>query len=1489
MRKLLALCWLFLALLPLIGFSQQASSDFKLEKIIGTPISFPYGVAVDAKGYMYVLERGYVTKLDPQGIYIGQIDVRSSDPAKPNGAGYGLALDAAGNIYIADYGYGEIRKFSPSGQLLLAFQTGGSSSNGIFGIATPQNLAVDAAGNIYVVGDVNKGGVRKFNAQGQLQWDFTVPGSTNSTLVNPKDVALDHDGKVFVLTSTSNVCQLSADGQLERQFPVKVPGYNERDDVDALLDIDAKGNFYTTISQGNSVRKFDPAGKFLSLIGNGLSGSTRTCITLDAADNLYATTRDHGGNSKLYKYNPAGTEISKWGNLTRWRGVAQDGAGNVYVTDGRDIIKRNPAGQENVLASMSSGTGSGQTVYELSSLTCDIQGNLYALSSASGRVIKFDAQGHSVTPIISSYFQGHYSEQKSLAVDAAGNIYVNNHYGNLVHKLNPRGEHILQFGTSGTRPGQLSGPRAIAIDSRGFIYVADRNGYRVQKFSPSGAILRENKNLPPYDNSTAVCTAALSVDASGTVFLGTSLEGYVQVYDPSGRLSRRLPFMSDLLSVNPQGTQFLRLYSDIIQFYTTTIFPKKLSSQITGRIFQDLNQDCVAQPDEPGLANIPVVAEPGNYYGYSDENGNYIIDADTGSYMIRQLLPTETGRTIQQNCVWQPTVHVKQYGSNYTGANFGNQVTISPYLSVSVASNRRRRCFRNTTTVAYSNTGFAAATNAKVMVELPEHVLFISANVPHTRDAKGTYVFDVGTLAPNQHGTITIQDSVACGNSAIRGLTVCTKAWITPVNTYQAPPTWNEASMTVSGSRQSGNQARFIISNTGKGATTDSLNIRVYQDAQLALQHRYSLAATDSLVLRVPATGQVVRVEADQPLGHPLKTMASANVELSTTSGLPNAAMLAFPPDDREPEKSVDCQPIVDSYDPNDKQVIPAGLTAQHYTPTNTPLRYQIRFQNTGTDVAYQVVVVDTLAAELDISTLHVGATSHPYRLNITGKTRPVLTFTFDNILLPESKRDELGSNGFVQFTIQPKSGLAPKTSVENYADIFFDYNEPIRTNTTLNRLYDMPPVLASQQLQGPAVIVSPTISSFSPAAGRLGTIVTLVGHHFSPQASGNRVLFQGTEASVLSTSATTLTVRVPAGATTAQLRVLTSDGSGRSLSPFTVYQPPTLTSFSAEEGVPGAVVTLYGTHFSPLATQDTVLFNGLPAQVLRATATSLQVVVPQGATRGIVQVKTLGGQVGSAKPFMVWYQPTLTTLTPGKARAGATLTLTGTNFAETASRNIVTFGGVPAEVLQASATRLLVRVPALPQLSSVQVQTPGGTAVASQPFTFLPAPNITSFSPTEGQPGTLVTITGQHFLTDGRADTVYLQGIPLPVLNATPTSCLVQVPSGARTGSLIMVGAGGQAQSAQQFVVPELSIAEAITVYPNPTNRRFTLNWLPATFAVEQVRVYNTVGALILQQDLRTAVGYAATIDLAPNRPGLYVVVIQTAKGTVIKRITLL
>lgn len=140
-------------------------------------------------------------------------------------------------------------------------------------------------------------------------------------------------------------------------------------------------------------------------------------------------------------------------------------------------------------------------------------------------------------------------------------------------------------------------------------------------------------------------------------------------------------------------------------------------------------------------------------------------------------------------------------------------------------------------------------------------------------------------------------------------------------------------------------------------------------------------------------------------------------------------------------------QTVTGSFDPNDK-LIQEGVTEKNYVLFDSPLRYTIRFQNTGTDTAFVVKVVDTLDINHSIETLEILGTSHEMKYSIEDRA---ISFVFDNIKLPDSTRDERNSHGFIKYRIKTKSNLTENTIVRNKADIYFDFNEPVRTNETIN------------------------------------------------------------------------------------------------------------------------------------------------------------------------------------------------------------------------------------------------------------------------------------------------------------------------------------------------------------------------------------------------------------------------------------------------------
>jgi hypothetical protein len=147
-------------------------------------------------------------------------------------------------------------------------------------------------------------------------------------------------------------------------------------------------------------------------------------------------------------------------------------------------------------------------------------------------------------------------------------------------------------------------------------------------------------------------------------------------------------------------------------------------------------------------------------------------------------------------------------------------------------------------------------------------------------------------------------------------------------------------------------------------------------------------------------------------------------------------------------------QTVVGSYDPNDKRMMGhyAGTdTEGDILPTDNVLDYVVRFQNTGTFPAYRVVIRDTLTNSISAESIRNIQMSHNGRVYIENGN--VMVTEFINIQLPDSASNPAGSQGYIAFSINRDSSLALGSEIHNRVGIYFDFNEPIITNTAITRI----------------------------------------------------------------------------------------------------------------------------------------------------------------------------------------------------------------------------------------------------------------------------------------------------------------------------------------------------------------------------------------------------------------------------------------------------
>ncbi len=364
-------------------------------------------------------------------------------------------------------------------------------------------------------------------------------------------------------------------------------------------------------------------------------------------------------------------------------------------------------------------------------------------------------------------------------------------------------------------------------------------------------------------------------------------------------------------------------------------------------------------------------------------------------------------------------------------------------------------------------------------------------------------------------------------------------------------------------------------------------------------------------------------------------------------------------------------------------------------------------------------------------------------------------------------------------------------------------------------------------------VLAQPTVLAFTPAVGLPTTTVVLSGANLTGTTS---VRFNSVNATFTVNSATQITATVPTGATTGPVTVTTPGGSVTTTALFTVPGPTgtAVTSFAPSTAFTGQLVTLTGANFTGATA---VSFNGTPAPTFTVlSATQISVVLPAGATTGPVSVTSPSGTGQSSAFFIVSTIPIVFAMTPTSGGTGTPVVITGLNFRETLT---VAFGSTPATFTIDSDTQLTVTVPAGAATGVIRITTQNGTTTTLT-FTILAAPTITSFTPTTGQLGTLITVTGTN-----------LSGVTALRVNGVAATSLVVTGSTQVRGVVASNSNLGAGAATVQVVAPNgiTTAASRFTITGTVGLAVDSVRAVPATQVVIPVRATTAIANLIALQ----------------------------------------
>ena len=538
---------------------------------------------------------GALTVVAGNGIQGFSGDGGSATNASLNGP-TGITLDSAGNLFIADTANNRIRMVSGG---IITTVAGGGTSLGDGGPATrasllqPEGVAVDAAGTLYIadllnqrVRKVSSGTITTVAGNGVQGYSGDGGPATAASLYYPQSVVVDSSGSLYISdignhrirkVSGGTITTVAGTGTLGSTGDGGPATSAEISFPDGLA-LDSAGNLYISDTNFNRIREVS-GGKITTIAGNGTLGFSGDGgapasamfnqpygVAVDSGGNVYIADQFNGrvrevsggaiqtiAGSGNYGFSGDGGPATS-ASLDSPAAVAVDQAGNIYIADQLTNRVRKVsggtittiAGNGNIGFSGDGGLAINASLNGPRGVAVDPAGNVYIADLGNSRVRKVSggiittfaggggsgdggpAIGASLSPI-------------SVALDAAGNLYITDYYNSRIRKV--LGGIITTV--AGTGAGGFSGdggpataamlqlPQGIALDSAGNLYIADNQNNRVRKVS--GGIITTvaggGKSLGdggPATSASLAFPAGVALDSAGTLYIADTADSRIR-------------------------------------------------------------------------------------------------------------------------------------------------------------------------------------------------------------------------------------------------------------------------------------------------------------------------------------------------------------------------------------------------------------------------------------------------------------------------------------------------------------------------------------------------------------------------------------------------------------------------------------------------------------------------------------------------------------------------------------------------------------------------------------------------------------------------------------------------------------------------------------------------------------------------------------------------------------------------------------------------
>ena len=604
------------------------------------------------------------------------------------------------------------------------------------------------------------------------------------------------------------------------------------------------------------------------------------------------------------------------------------------------------------------------------------------------------------------------------------------------------------------------------ITSRGIVFETDNNG--VIYLGDDNNIFRTedlgNSWIPIFSVSGSEQIADANINSDGHLFIairdllnsriirsnnrGNNWTAIPWIENPYNSFYPPWILYDNNITFDQEGYLYVHVwYLPLQHGIFKSTHPTTNGTYLFGNASKSIDNDCTTFDPELPMEDIIIKAE-GNEIWHTHTDtliGDYEMFIDTGMYDVTAIPPLPFFWDTCTTSVYLPL------NGDTTWADFSVPAQGDcPFITVDLATPFLERCFEQNIYIQYCNHGTIDADSVILYIEIDSFLTLTdtSLNWQPVPDTTNIFMLTLPALDVNECKTISTPVLVSCEAELGQLHCITVNGWPNLICTM--PSEWSGAEIEASAACED-TSVVLRLENIGT-APSQPLEFVIVEDDVVLLTGQDDYDVAEAATFTYPADGSYFRIESEQEPGHPFPGPVAAWELGCNGDGTPFVQFIEqFPLGDEFGSEDSNCANNAGSFDPNDKQGSPLGFGPDRLIKPGTDIEYLIRFQNTGTAPAHNVVIRDTLSPLINPASIRVGAASHSYTWDFAEGN--ILIFKFDDINLVDSMSNEPESHGFISFKVSHHADLPLGTVISNSAAIYFDFNLPIITNTTFHQL----------------------------------------------------------------------------------------------------------------------------------------------------------------------------------------------------------------------------------------------------------------------------------------------------------------------------------------------------------------------------------------------------------------------------------------------------